>query len=160
MIRRLRWHGAVALSLIVAFALTSLPLPDWANPWRPACVAIVLIYWCLAIPERIGVLFAWTIGLLLDVLHGAILGQHALGLAFVAYVSVIYHQQVRVFPLVQQSLVVGSLVFVYLGGMLLVYNFLGSKPYSSSYLLGAVTSALLWPWAYIVLRDVRRKTTL
>lgn len=158
MIHRLRWYGAVALSLVIAFALTSVPLPEWANPWRPAWVAIVLIYWCLAIPERIGVLFAWTMGLLLDVLHGAILGQHALGLAFVAYVAVLYHQQVRVFPLVQQSLVVGSLVFVYLGGMLLVYNLLGSKPYSSLYLLGAVTSALLWPWAYIVLRDVRRKS--
>lgn len=159
MMNRLRWYGAVALSLIVAFALTSVPLPDWANPWRPAWVAIVIIYWCLAIPERIGVLFAWTIGLLLDVLHGAILGQHAIGLAFVAYVSVLYHQQVRVFPLVQQSLVVGSLVFLYLGAMLLTYNFLGSRPYASLYLLGAVTSALLWPWAYIVLRDVRRKTT-
>ncbi len=159
MINRLRWYGAVALSLIVAFALTSVPLPEWANPWRPAWVAIVVIYWCLAIPERIGVLFAWAIGLLLDVLHGAILGQHALGLAFVAYVAVLYHQQVRVFPLVQQSLVVGSLVVVYLGGELLVYNFLGSKPYGSQYLLGAMTSALLWPWAYIVLRDVRRKTS-
>lgn len=159
MIHRLRWYGAVALSLAIAFALTSVPLPEWANPWRPAWVAIVLIYWCLAIPERIGVLFAWTIGLLLDVLHGAILGQHALGLAFVAYVAVLYHQQVRVFPLVQQSMVVGSLVFVYLGGMLLVYNLLGSKPYGAFYLLGAVTSALLWPWAYIVLRDVRRKSS-
>ena len=159
MINRLRWYGAVALSLIVAFALTSVPLPEWANPWRPAWVAIVVIYWCLAIPERIGVLFAWAIGLLLDVLHGAILGQHALGLAFVAYIAVLYHQQVRVFPLVQQSLVVGSLVVVYLGGELLVYNFLGSKPYGSQYLLGAMTSALLWPWAYIVLRDVRRKTS-
>lgn len=159
MIHRLRWYGAVALSLVVAFALTSVPLPEWASPWRPAWVAIVVIYWCLAIPERIGVLFAWTTGLLLDVQHGAILGQHALGLAFVAYVSVLYHQQVRVFPLVQQSLVVGSLVFIYLGGMLLTYNFLGSRPYSSLYLLGAVTSALLWPWAYIVLRDVRRKTS-
>ena len=159
MINRLRWYGAVALSLIVAFALTSVPLPEWANPWRPAWVAIVVIYWCLAIPERIGVLFAWAIGLLLDVLHGAILGQHALGLAFVAYIAVLYHQQVRVFPLVQQSLVVGSLVVVYLGGELLVYNFLGSKPYGSQYLFGAMTSALLWPWAYIVLRDVRRKTS-
>lgn len=160
MIQRLRWIGAVALSLIVAFALTSVPLPEWANPWRPAWVAIVLIYWCLAIPERVGVLLAWVVGLLLDVLHGAILGQHALGLAFVAYMAVLYHQQVRVFPLIQQSLVVGSLVFIYLGGMLLIYNFLGSKPYGLHYLLGAITSALLWPWAFVVLRDVRRKSTI
>ncbi|MDP2388977.1 MAG: rod shape-determining protein MreD, partial [Acidobacteriota bacterium] len=81
MMQGLRWTGAVAISLVVAFALTSVPLPEWAHPWRPAWVAIVVIYWCLAIPERIGVLFAWSMGLLLDVMHGAILGQHALGLA-------------------------------------------------------------------------------
>jgi len=159
MISRLGWVGAIASSLVVAFALTIVPLPDWANPWRPAWVAMVVIYWCLAIPERFGVLSAWIVGLLLDVLHGAILGQHALGLSFVAYVAVLYHQRVRVFPLVQQSIVVGSLVFLYIGAMLLIYNLLGSLPYSSYYLLGALTSAMLWPWAFIVLRDVRRKTT-
>jgi len=160
MIRRLRWAGAVTLSLVVAFALTIVPLPEWANPWRPAWVAIVVIYWCLAMPERFGVLSAWFVGLMLDVLHGAILGQHAMGLSFLAYITVIYHQQVRVFPLIQQSVVVGSLVFLYLGAMLLIYNLLGSQPYSSFYLLGALSSALLWPWAFIVLRDVRRKTTV
>lgn len=159
MISRLGWVGAIASSLVVAFALTIVPLPDWANPWRPAWVAMVVIYWCLAIPERFGVLSAWIVGLLLDVLHGAILGQHALGLSFVAYVAVLYHQRVRVFPLVQQSIVVGSLVFLYIGAMLLIYNLLGSLPYGSYYLLGALTSAMLWPWAFIVLRDVRRKTT-
>lgn len=159
MIRRLGWPGAIAASLVVAFALTIVPLPGWAAPWRPAWVAMVVVYWCLAMPERFGVLSAWGVGLLLDVLHGAILGQHALGLSFVAYVAVLYHQQVRVFPLIQQSIVVGSLVFLYLGAMLTIYNLLGSLPYGSHYLLGALTSALLWPWAFIVLRDVRRKTT-
>lgn len=140
--------------------LTALPLPGWAVPWRPAWVALVLAYWCLAMPQQIGVLTAWFIGLLLDVMHGSLLGQHAFGLAAVAYMIVIYHQQIRVYPLFRQALVVGSLIFLYYLLMLLIYNFLGSMRYGYEYLLAAISSALLWPWIFIVLRDVRRKTSV
>ena len=61
-------------------------------------IALVLVYWCLALPERVGVLAGWSIGLVLDVLNGSILGQHAFGLAFVAYVALQYHRRVRVYP--------------------------------------------------------------
>lgn len=153
-------HGtwAIVASFIVAFMLTALPLPDWAAPWRPAWVGLVLAYWCLALPQRIGVVIAWCIGLLLDVMHGSLLGQHAFGLALVAYIVVIYHQQIRVYPLFRQALVIGSLIFIYTTLMLLIYNFLGSMRYGYDYLAVSITSALLWPWVFIVLRDFRRKT--
>ncbi|MFP6682467.1 MAG: rod shape-determining protein MreD [Gammaproteobacteria bacterium] len=153
-------HGtwAIVASFIAAFMLTALPLPDWAAPWRPAWVGLVLAYWCLALPQRIGVVIAWCIGLLLDVMHGSLLGQHAFGLALVAYIVVIYHQQIRVYPLFRQALVIGSLIFIYTTLMLLIYNFLGSMRYGYDYLAVSITSALLWPWVFIVLRDFRRKT--
>ncbi len=147
----------IALSFLAAFMLTAMPLPDWALPWRPAWIAMVLVYWCMALPQRVGVITGWVIGLILDVMHGSILGQHAFGLAFVAYMVLQYHQRLRVFRLLQQSLVIGSIVFVYLLTMLWIYNLLGSVKYSFSYLLGAVTTGVLWPWVYIVLRDVRRR---
>ena len=148
----------IIASFAIAFMLTALPLPDWATPWRPAWVALVLAYWCLALPQRIGVVSGWFIGLLLDVMHGSLLGQHAFGLAAIAYIVVIYHQRIRVYPLFRQALVIGSLIFLYSSAMLLIYNFLGSMRYSYDYLLAAITSALLWPWIFIVLRDFRRKT--
>ena len=154
-----RWVGAVALSLLVSFMLASIPLPDAINPWRPAWVVITLLYWCLAMPERIGVLSAWMIGILLDVMHGALLGQHALGLAFVAFVTVLYHQRIRVFPMVQQAIVVGSIVFLYQAWMIAIYNAMGSRHYPMTFLLAACTSALLWPWVFVLLRDVRRRVT-
>ena len=150
----------IVVSFIVAFMLTAIPLPDWAVAWRPAWVALVMGYWCLALPQRVGVFVGWCIGLLLDVLHGSLLGQHALGLATVAFVITTYHQQIRVYPLFRQALVMGSIVFTYSVLMLLIYNFLGSKQYGSDYLLAALTSALLWPWIFVVLRDFRRKTTI
>lgn len=150
---------AIVASFVVAFMLTALPLPEWAVVWRPAWVALVLAYWCLALPQRIGVLTAWVVGLLLDVMHGSLLGQHALGLAAVAYIVVISHQQIRVYPLIRQALVIGSVIFLYSLSMLLIYNFFGSMRYGFDFLLAAFTSALLWPWIFIVLRDLRRKTS-
>ncbi|MGE0482947.1 MAG: rod shape-determining protein MreD [Gammaproteobacteria bacterium] len=147
----------IPLSFIVAFMLAAAPMPAWALAWRPAWIAMVLVYWCLALPERVGVLAGWCVGLVLDVMNGSILGQHAFGLAFVAYVALLYHQRVRVYPLTQQALFVGLLVFMYLLMMWWVYDLLGSVKYGPSYLLGAVTTAILWPWIYIVLRDIRRR---
>ena len=147
----------IALSFLAAFMLTATPLPEWALPWRPAWIAMVLVYWCMALPERVGVLTGWVIGLILDVMHGSILGQHAFGLAFVAYVVLQYHQRLRIFRLVQQALIIGSIVFLYLLVMLWLYNLLGSVRYSFSYLFGAVSTGVLWPWVYIVLRDIRRR---
>lgn len=147
----------IAVSFIIAFVLTAAPLPDWAVAWRPAWIAMVLVYWCIALPGRVGVITGWCLGLVLDVLHGSILGQHAFGLAFVAWVALSYHQRLRVFPLVQQAVFVGAVVFVYLALMLWIYNMLGSVRYGVSYLAGAITTGLLWPWVFVILRDVRRR---
>lgn len=147
----------IVLSFVFAFLLTPIPLPDWALPWRPAWVAMVLIYWCMALPERIGVLTGWAIGIMLDVMNGSILGQHAFGLAFIAFITLEYHRRVRMFPLTQQALFVGMLTFVYLVIMLWIYNALGSHVYGMDYLLATLTTALLWPWVFVILRDVRRR---
>lgn len=147
----------IILSFIVAFMLTAVPLPEWALPWRPAWIATVLMYWCIALPQRVGVISGWLIGLVLDVMHGSILGQHAFGLAFVAYIALQYHQRIRVFPLLQQAIFVGAVIFVYLLVMWQIYDLLGSVRYGPGYLLGAVTTILIWPWVYVILRDVRRR---
>jgi rod shape-determining protein MreD len=147
----------IAVSFLFAFVLTAIPLPEWAVAGRPVWIGMVLIYWCIALPTRVGVLTGWCLGLVLDVLHGSILGQHALGLAFLAWMAVQYHQRLRVFPLVQQAVFVGAVVLIYLALMLGIYNLLGSVKYGISYLTGALTTALLWPWVFVVLRDVRRR---
>ena len=91
------------LTLFVAFMLTIMPLPDWVVEFRPDWVTLVLIYWAMALPTKVGVTTAWLAGLMLDVSHGAILGQHALGLMLVIYIVHIQHQRLRVVSLVPVS---------------------------------------------------------
>lgn len=152
-----RSYGVVLASLIVAFMLAAVPLPDWVNAWRPAWVAMVLIYWCIALPERVGVGTAWIVGLFLDGLTGSLLGLHAAGLAIVAYIAASVHQRIRLFPLGQQALLVGVILAVYLSFTLWVRFVQGTSGPNPTMLLPAVSSMLLWPWLFIILRDLRRK---
>ncbi len=89
----------VLLSFLVALILSSLPLPDIAIVFRPEWLMLVLIYWCMAIPGRIGIFTGWLLGLTLDVMYGSLLGQNAMALAIVAYLVNTFHLRVRVFPI-------------------------------------------------------------
>ena len=145
------------ISLLIAFLLTALPLPHWANDWRPAWVAMVLIYWCMALPERIGIGIAWCLGLLLDVQQGALLGQNALGLALIAYFVIQIHKRFRIFPLVQQSCLVGFIIIFYLLISSWVTGIMGIPPKTWTYWMPAISSMVLWPWLFVILRDIRRQ---
>ncbi len=148
---------AIWVSFGAALVLTMLPLPHWAELYRPEWAAMVLIYWCMALPARVGVATAWSLGLLLDVVRGSLLGQYALALTLIAWVTSQLHQRLRVYPLWQQALVVLMLVAMEQMLVLWVKGIIGEPPESWLYWMPALTSMLLWPWIFLVLRDVRRK---
>jgi len=152
-------HGGwiICFSFIAALMLTAMPLPEWATNWRPAWVAMVLVYWCMALPDRIGIGLGWSMGLLLDVLQGTLLGQNALGLAVLAYFIIKSHQRIRMFPLTQQAFLICLLVSLYLFLSLWVRGIMGIPPDIWTYWMPAFTSMLLWPWLFIILRDIRRR---
>jgi len=146
----------IFVSFLAALALTIVPLPGKLEIFRPEWVALVLIYWCLALPARIGVAWGWVAGLLLDVSRDALLGQHALALALIAFLTLHLHQRVRVFPLWQQSLSVFLLIM--LQGLIILWSkgFIGESPGFWNLLASAGTSTVIWPVVYLVLRHFRR----
>ena len=147
----------IVLSFVIAMMLMAMPLPDWAIYWRPSWVAIVLIYWCMALPDRVGIGIGWVLGLLLDVQQGTVLGQNALGLAIIAYLCLKSYQRMRVFPLTQQAVLVCIYLLLYEFISLWIRGMMGLPPNNWTYWMPAFTSMLLWPWLFIVLRDIRRK---
>ena len=151
----------IAASFVVALMLTALPLPAWAAPWRPAWVAMVLIYWCLATPERTGLYVAFAVGLLLDVLLSAPLGQNALGLTVLGFLTIAAHNSLRLYPLGQQAIAVGLLVLCYLTTTFIVRYLAGFKDFSRlQHWYPVLSSTILWPWLFILLRDLRRRAQL
>jgi len=147
----------IALSFLTAMMLTMMPLPGWTAYLRPEWITMVLIYWCLALPHRVGVGIGWIAGLLLDVIHGAVLGQYAMALAVIAYLTLYLHQRMRIYPLAQQALIVLMLLLLQQLLVIWVNGFLGAPSRGMQYWLPAFVSMLLWPWLFLILRDIRRR---
>lgn len=147
---------AIATSFFIAFLLTILPLPTWAMWFRPPWVLLVMMYWVLTLPHRFNLVVAWVLGLLLDGMSGTLLGQHALSMTTVAYIVLKGHQQIRFFPIWQQASLVFVLILIYQLLQLLIQGFVGQLSYTWLLWLPALTSMLLWPWLFVVLRDVRQ----
>ncbi len=150
----------IIFTLIIAMMLMLMPMPYWAQAYRPEWLMLVLIYWCIALPEKVGVGIAWALGLCVDVIQGALLGQHALGFAITAYIAIRFHQRVRNYPLHQQSLFVGMILLPYMSLSLWTLGILGEDPKSWLYWAPVVTSVLIWPWIYLVMRAIRKSSPM
>lgn len=151
-------HGnlTIAASFIVATLLMLFPLPDFLIWWRPNWILMVLIYWIMALPYRIGILTGWLLGIISDITLGSVLGIHGLSMAIIAYLILALTYRLRLFPLWKQSILVGLMVGLDLVLSLWIKNFTAIQPLNPMYWLPIISSTLLWPWVFIVLRDIRR----
>lgn len=154
---RARNLWVIVLSLVFAAVLAIVPMPEWLEQWRPDWMAIVVIYWVIAVPHRIGMFTAWVVGFLMDVLEGSLLGLNALVLTLFAYAALSIYQRMRMFTPLQQSIVV--LMLVGLGQLIIfwVRTATGQNtPNDLSFVLTAVSSAVFWPLMFVWLRFWRR----
>ena len=110
--RRNNWWAST-LSLVLTLALVAVPLPDSVAPLRPDWVAVVLLYWSLMAPRHFSLLTAFWMGIALDTLTGALLGQNALALLVIVYLAEKFHLRLRVFPLSQLAITVLLLLGLY-----------------------------------------------
>ena len=103
-----RW--ILPVSLLAALLLGLLPLPLALQPLRPFWLALVLAYWLIEAPERVGLGFAFCVGLVADVVYGGLLGEQALRLVILAFIVQRFRARLRFFPLSQQALTLGALL--------------------------------------------------
>ena len=149
-------YWVILLSFLVAVILALVPLPIWSLWARPEWLALVLVYWIIALPHRVGIFTGLLLGVMMDVLEGAVLGQNALALVVVASLSLILYQRMRVTNLWQQAAMVFLLVGINQLICQWIQNLQGVAAQTPLFLLPAFTSALLWPVILHVLRGLRR----
>ena len=150
----------VYLSLLVALVLMILPLPDAVQIYRPNWVALALIYWSMALPKRVGLWFAFFTGVILDTSQGTLLGQHSLALVVIVFLNMNFYQRIRVLALAQQAVYVFALLLVDQMLVAWVEGFLGRPTPVLGYFGAPFVGMLIWPWVFVVLRDIRRKAIL
>ena len=147
----------ISITILFALILTLLPMPEWVGWFRPIWVLLVLIYWTMTLPYRVNIGVAWLVGMMLDILNGTLLGEHALALTLVIYLISRVHSRFRMSPMLQQGLTVGLLVMLYQFILFCIQGATGDLPRRWMYWSPALTSMLLWPWIFAILQDCRRR---
>ena len=150
----------IYLSLLVALVLMILPLPEWAQIYRPNWIALTLIYWSMALPKRVGLWYAFFTGIILDTSLGPLLGQHTLPLIIIIYINLNLYLRIRVLALAQQAIYIFALLLIDQVIVAWVEGILGRPTPVLTFLAAPFIGMLIWPWVFVVLRDIRRKALM
>jgi rod shape-determining protein MreD len=149
----------IGLSLVVALLLNFLPLGN--APWVPDWVLICLVFWTIYQPRKVGVIWAFTLGLIMDVHSSTLLGQHAFIYPIIAFFGISWQKRVLGFPRLEQAIHLLPLFMIASVWSLFVrWVTVGEIPFWAwSSLFGGAIETALWPLAVVVLLAPQRRPT-
>lgn len=153
-------HLPFIVSIIIALALVMMPLPRAIDAFRPDWVALIMIFWALSLPRSYSVGIAWIVGIVLDVSQGTLLGQHALALCVVVYITVRFHLLMRVFPLLQLTATVFALLALYQFLLFWINGVAGVTAPAVVYWAPVLVGAIVWPLIFMFLNGIRYRVQM
>ncbi|TCV88176.1 rod shape-determining protein MreD [Sulfurirhabdus autotrophica] len=148
----------IFFTLLAGLTLNLLPWQGLSLLIRPDFIVLILLFWCINQPRKIGLGTAWFLGLVMDVADGSLFGQHALAYTLVTFAALILHRRVLMFPLLQQALHIFPILLL-LQLTLLLFRLIVGVPYVEwSYFLPSLAGMLLWPPLSFLLQQPQRWT--
>jgi len=145
----------MALTVVLALLFNMLPWRDLVGV--PDMVALVLAFWCVHQPRKMGIGAAWFVGLVMDAGNGALLGQHAFAYAFLAFGAITLHRRILWFPPWQQAAHILLLLLASQALMLGVRMIAGGAFPGFLYFASSLIAAALWPMATFLLLLPQRR---
>ncbi|NMM27590.1 MAG: rod shape-determining protein MreD [Glaciimonas sp.] len=133
----------IFLSLVGAFLLNLQPLGGWIG--MPDFVALVLVFWSIHQPRKVGIGVAFLMGLLMDVHDAALLGENALAYTLLSYFAITIHRRVLWFPTLSQIWYILPLLLMTQLVQMLVQLLVSGKMPGWAFFLESFVSAALWP---------------
>ena len=153
------WLIMLTVGAAMVLGVAHLPeaAPQWLGWLRPDWVVLVVFYWVMATPHRLGLVAAWVIGLLVDVLLSQPLGLNGLCFAALTFVTWSFYERLRMYSVAQQ----GAVIFLMVLGIEIVRQGTEMLTHQTGFSWGLVVPALLsmvlWPPVYLALRELRRQ---
>ncbi|MBE7942513.1 MULTISPECIES: rod shape-determining protein MreD [Ramlibacter] len=142
-------------SLLVALMLGMLPLGR--TPWMPDILALVLVFWSVHQPLRVGIGAAFLFGVAMDVHQASLLGQHALAYTALSFFAITIHRRLLWFTVPSQALQVLPLFAAAHLIALAIRMLTGGAFPGWSLVLAPLLEAALWPVVSIVLLAPQRR---
>ena len=144
----------ITTSFVVALVLEMLPWGSWP---MPEFLALVLVFWNVFQPRRVGIALAWLLGIVMDVHSGALLGQHALVYSLLSYGAIAMHRRLLWYSIPAQALQLFPLFLLANIAVTLVNMFFSGVAPSWVFFLTPVLTAILWiPLTNMVLGQLNR----
>lgn len=151
-----RSNWVIVATTLVALVIYVVPIPLEWRWYRPEWPILVLFYWSLSLPHRVGILSAAITGFAIDMLDGTTFGALALGMVVSTLFILLNYQRIRQFDLLQQSAIMTLLVALALVIERWLQNLLGVGGTELKFLFSLPLTALMWPVVREVLRGLRR----
>ena len=145
------------LTLLIGLCIQIIPWSTEYNIFKPHLLMLIMAYWLIALPHRIGMGMAFLLGIVLDLFSGSLLGIHAFILSCIAYLLMFKFQLIRNLALWQQSIIIfavslcyNSLVFLF---QVSIYHTITISPLI---LVSSFVDGILLIVIYLFLRLIRR----
>lgn len=145
----------IVASLAGAFLLNLLPWGHWVG--IPDFVALVLVFWSIHQPRKVGIGIAFMMGLLMDVHDATLLGENALSYTLLSYFAIMMHRRVLWFRVPAQAAHVLPLLLLMQTVQLLVRLMISGKFPGWLYFMESVVAAALWPLVTMILLAPQRR---
>ncbi|BBE10424.1 MAG: rod shape-determining protein MreD [Glomeribacter sp. 1016415] len=146
----------IALSLVVAFVLNLLP---WGRLiGMPDFVALVVLFWNIHQPRKVGMGISFALGLLMDVHDASLFGEHALAYTLLSYGAIMIHRRVLWFSLLGQALHVLPLLLLAQIVPFTIRLMTGAAFPGWGYLIDGLVEAALWPVASLLLLAPQKRS--
>ena len=156
-LNRGRW--LISLTIIAAFLLTMVRAPvgapEWLGSLRPGWIVLIVYFWAMYAPHRIGIFSSWAIGFLVDVVHADPFGLNGLVLATVTFVTWRFHERLRLYAVLQQACVSAAMVLFSEGARRLAHE--QAQPWLPVTVLPALISMFVWPFLHLLLGKLAQR---
>ena len=145
----------ITFTVLVAFVFNLLPWRDVRGV--PDLLAVVIVFWAIREPRKIGMGIPFVLGLIMDAANGVLLGQHALAYSVMAFMAITLSRRILWFGLPAQALHVLGILLVGQILMFAVRMIAGASFPGYPYFVGPFIAAVLWPLtSFLMLAPQRR----
>ncbi|MGC8697946.1 MAG: rod shape-determining protein MreD [Halothiobacillus sp.] len=153
---RSEWLSIISTSF-VALVFTLFPSNEWYQNYAPQWLLLTVLYWCIQEPHRVGLIYAWFLGLVLDVGTVGLLGANALLFTLSAALVLGLRQMLHVTGPIQQALFIAGLSIVYLLLSLWMQGGITDGMTVLSYLARAFSNLIAWPFMLFLFYLIRQR---
>ena len=136
---------------IIGLTFTIIPVPQAFVDFKPNWILLFLIFLSINLPKQFNLGYAFVFGLIIDVIKGAFLGQHALALTVIIFITTKYHLQLRIFPKLQLMAIIMIFLVLYHFILFWINGVAGISTEIQDYWGPMITSWIIWPITYEIM---------